>query len=140
MPRIVRVLFTTLLRRHPAPDILQACADLQLNDLENALTRYHTRGCETCQNDMRGGLELLELVAAPETQPAELSFLKQRILSAISASSGERQILIADVRRMLGSRAAERLTEGAAPKIVRAELAAFLGNRAADAFLGRMAS
>jgi hypothetical protein len=139
MRRTALVLVTTFLRRHPPSEILQACVDRELSPLAHRLTRSHTAGCAACQREMRSSLEVLELIRSVDAPADDLALVRDRIMSAMSAASAQRQNVANDLSRLLGRRAADRLNSGTATPEVRVELAAFLGNRAAESFLGRLA-
>jgi predicted anti-sigma-YlaC factor YlaD len=139
MQTMARVMVASFLRRHPPSDLLQACADLELNSLANHLIREHLRGCELCREEMRHSVEYLDIVRPVETPASELTFLRNRIMGSIAAASVQQQHALHDLRLLLGSHALEGSADGTITHDVRTELAAFVGNRAADSFLQRLA-
>jgi hypothetical protein len=138
MRRTMRALIAALLRRHPDGDILQAHADRELSKLASRLTSGHVKGCSQCHEELRSSAEILGVFQVVEPASAEVLLVRERIFDAITKMSDQNQSAIGDLRLLLGRRATERLTGGASPSEVRAELAAFLGSRAADTFLARL--
>ena len=140
MRTTLQLLIPTLLGRHPSAEILQACSDLELRGLANRLVRFHIGRCEQCQQELRDAEDILNLFRFEEVPPMQLANVRERIVTAMSAVSAEQQGAINDVRCLLGARAADRLTDGHVTPELRVELAAFIGGRAADTLLQRMAA
>ena len=139
MRTTANLLIDLLLRRHPRSEMLQACADLELTGLPNRLIRLHATRCEECRNHLKSIDEILDLFRPGDTDPKEIAVVRENIVTAIACCSGGHQVAIGDMHRVLGSRAANGLVNGEATPQLRDELAAFLGTRAANSLLRRMA-
>jgi hypothetical protein len=134
------LLWSLALRRHPSPELLQACADLELSGVNNRLIRWHARACEHCQDDLRFAQEILDLFRAEDVCPADVALVRERVVHSMCVVSADQQVAINDVRRLLGTRAFTQLMNGKPTVELRNELAAFLGHHAADSILQRMAA
>jgi hypothetical protein len=140
MFRKANLLVSWLLRRHPAPEILQACADRELSRFEARIVRLHTSTCKQCREEMISAREALDGFRAPDVPPAEVLLVRERIICFMSGLSANQQSAINDVRRVLGTRAVNQFIDGRPTVELRTELAAFVGNHAADVLLHRVAA
>jgi hypothetical protein len=134
------LLWSFLLGRHPAPALLQACADLELTGVQNRVVRLHARNCAECQEELRSAQEVLDFLREEQVRPAELAVMRERIVCAIASVSEEQEVALSDVRRLMGSRSSAQMVHGRPTAELRNELAAFLGHHAADSILRRMAA
>lgn len=134
------LLWSFVLGRHPAPELLQACADLELSGIQNKIVRLHAQSCARCQEELRSAQDVLDFFRQEEVRPADIAFMRERIVCALSAVSQEQEAALSDVRKLMGSRSDAQVVIGKPTTELRSEIAAFLGQRAADSILRRMAA
>ena len=138
MLRAAKLLASWLLQRHPPPEILQACADLELSGFHKRFVRLHTSACKQCREEMIFTRDAVDAFRANDVAPADILLLRERIVSSMSGVSAEQQDAINDMRRLLGTRAINHFVNGRPTAELRKELAAFVGHNAADIMLQRI--